>query len=89
MRVRDGASVITPLLFLIGLCALSVWKSDQEVARREAAITQAAQEGREWMQDTTAKLEATLAGIERLTGETVELAQQVDAMADRMDMAGI
>ncbi|APU01186.1 hypothetical protein [Aeromonas phage 32] len=89
MKASDLITLGTTLSLLIGFFAFTAWSADQSLALREAELAQAAQSGRAWMADTTAKLEATLAGIEQITGETLQLSQRVDDLADRLDRADL
>lgn len=89
MKLKDIITVITTVALTLGLVTFANWNADQAVKAREVQLEQAATKGRLWMKDTTAKLDSIQIGIERITGETVELAQQVDALSDRLDRANL
>ncbi|MGL4508107.1 MAG: hypothetical protein ACRCUF_20485 [Aeromonas sobria] len=87
MTLKDISTVITTLALTLGLVTFAQWNADQSVKAREAQLEQAAQKGKRWMADTTARLDTIQAGIEAITGETNALARQVEDLADRMDRA--
>lgn len=87
MKLNDITTVIVTLGLVLGLVTFANWNADQTVKAREEKLEQAATKGRLWMKDTTAKLDSIQIGIERITGETNELARQVEDLADRMDRA--
>lgn len=67
-------------IFLIGI---TQWRADVAVAAERARWEQANAKAGVWMEATTAKLERINAGVERITGELVEIAQRVDNLESR------
>lgn len=85
MRLLDVVTVVTFITLTVGGASFMLTKPDAKAEQ----LQRAAVEGRQWMEDTTARLDSIQVGIEKITAETLELAQEVNAMADRMEEAGI
>lgn len=89
MKLSDIATIITTVTLTVGLITFSQWNADRAVKAREVQLEQAAQKGKQWMADTTARLDTIQAGIETITGETNALALYVETLADRLDRADL
>ncbi|MGL4755244.1 MAG: hypothetical protein ACRCXB_23030 [Aeromonadaceae bacterium] len=77
MKANDLITIATTVILTLGIGALA--RAPEDAAER-ARLEQAASDGRAWMEDTTAQLEAIREGVERITGDVVELAQRVDKL---------
>lgn len=86
MKVFDAVTVITTITLTLGAMSFI---AQEDLADRNESLKAAAERGRVWMEETTTKLDQIQAGVEQVTGDTVQLSKQVEAMADRMDEAGI
>ncbi|MGL4355676.1 MAG: hypothetical protein ACRCTP_17725 [Aeromonas popoffii] len=82
MKLDDILTVVTAGAFVLAAAHFTI--SVQSAGDRDRLL-QANQKAQQWMNDTTTRLDGIQAGIEKITGETVELAQQVHALADRLD----
>ncbi|MGL5286174.1 MAG: hypothetical protein ACRC8D_08545 [Aeromonas sp.] len=80
MTIKDIATIITTIAFTIGLTAFAQWGAERKVNEKREELEQAALDGRQWMETTTAKLDSIITGVERITGEITELAHRVEAL---------
>lgn len=87
MTIRDVTTIITSIVLTISIIAFANWNAARAVETKRSELERAAEHGKDWMKDTTAKLNAVIIGIERITGETMDLAKQVDALTERLDRA--
>lgn len=77
-------SMLFTILITSSIIGLAHWGAERSAAAKAAQLEQAAENGRAWMEDTTARLEHITEGIERMTGETLELAQYIDNLEIRV-----
>ncbi|MGL4505018.1 MAG: hypothetical protein ACRCUF_04710 [Aeromonas sobria] len=81
MKLKE---ILLTILITSSIIGLAHWSAERSVAAKAEQLEQAAQRGKDWMRDTTAKLDTIQVGIEQITGETVELAQRIDNLATRV-----
>lgn len=82
---RDTIIIISTSL---ALSVVVVWGMLTNHQGRMEAVA-AKVEASNWMADTTGRLEAINGKLEALTADTIALSMEVDALADRMERAGI
>lgn len=86
---KEGFMNIAVMVTMAGLVAGGAAFMMKSASDREVELQRAAVDGRRWMEDTTTRLDSIQAGIEQMTADTLELAQELNALADRMEEAGI
>lgn len=68
----------------LGSFTYSQYHLAQRLTESRDRVEASAQQGAQWMEDTTARLDQIHAGIESLTGDTLELAARIDDLNDRI-----
>lgn len=75
---------ILTIMFSLGAFGIGQYHLAQRLEDSRARVEQESAQGREWMEQTTAQLNQIHEGIERITGDTIELAQRIDGLSTRI-----
>lgn len=80
---RITNSILT-ILFLLGALGFGQYHLNQRLEHIRAEAQHSGEINRQRMASTTAQLDQIRDGVERITGDTLELANRIDGLSDRI-----